>query len=168
MYENSGIISFFYPIMIFGYALIEETRPTIGFWRIIRDYTLVLLFAKFVFNLSFFEGLLEDPGFIQIRSMFKLGIYDYPDLLKLIKYMLPELLISVFIMGNEIKLKTIGMLHKRDDQIEHILDAVLRNKEKGDEEAVKAKQLENLNMYMARMFTSSDTQIELERDIKNQ
>lgn len=71
--------------------------------------------------------------------MFKLGIYDYPDLFRLIAYMLPELLISVLIMGNEIKLKTLGMLHKRDDQIEHILDAVLRNKEKGDEEAVKRK-----------------------------
>jgi hypothetical protein len=63
--------------------------------------------------------------------------------------MLPELLISVLIMGNEIKLKTLGMLHKRDDQIEHILDAVLRNKEKGNEELVKMKQLENLNMYMS-------------------
>lgn len=71
--------------------------------------------------------------------MFKLGIYDYPNLFDLIKYMLPELLISVLIMGNEIKLKTLGMLHKRDDQIEHILDAVLRNKEKGNEEIVKMK-----------------------------
>jgi hypothetical protein len=80
MFENSGIISLFYPIMIFGYALIEETRPTIFFWRMIRDYTLVLLFVKFVFNLSFFEGLLEKKWFITIRSMFKLGIYDYPNL----------------------------------------------------------------------------------------
>lgn len=30
------------------------------------------------------------------------------------------------------------------------------------------KQLENLNMYMARLFTSSDTQVELEKEIKNQ
>jgi hypothetical protein len=91
--------------------------------------------------------------------MFKLGIYDYPDLFRLISYMLPELLISVLIMGNEIKLKTLGILYKRDDQIEHILDAVLRNKEKGNEEAVKRKQLENLNMYMSRLFASSETQM---------
>jgi hypothetical protein len=139
MFMNSGIISLFYPCMIFGYALIEETRPTLRFWRIVRDYTIVLLFVKFVFNLSYFEGLLESKGFVALRSTFKLGIYDYPNLGDLIAYMLPELLICVFIMGNEIKLKTLGLHSKRDDQIEHILDAVMRNKEKGNEEVVKAK-----------------------------
>jgi hypothetical protein len=28
MFENQGIVSFFYPFMVFGYALLEETRPT--------------------------------------------------------------------------------------------------------------------------------------------
>jgi hypothetical protein len=64
MYENIGILSFFYPAVIFGYALIEETRPTIQFWRVARDYTLFLLFIKFTFNLSFFEGLLSNKGFV--------------------------------------------------------------------------------------------------------
>jgi hypothetical protein len=147
-----------YPVAIFGYALLEETRPTLFFWKLMRDYTLFLLFVKFTFNLSFFEGLLESPGFINIRSMFKLGIYDVRELGDLIIYMIPEILVCVLIMCNEIKLKVVGLHSKRDDQIEHVLDAVLRNKEKGDEEAVKAKQQDNLNMYMSRLFNSTETQ----------
>lgn len=27
MYQTAGIVSFIYPILIFGYALLEETRP---------------------------------------------------------------------------------------------------------------------------------------------
>jgi hypothetical protein len=72
--------------------------------------------------------------------MFKLGIYDYTNMMELIWYMLPEILVCVLVMCHEIKLKLSGLHSKRDDQIEHILDAVLRNKEKGDEELVLMKQ----------------------------
>jgi hypothetical protein len=166
MYENIGVLSFFYPFVIFGYALLEETRPTLGFWKVVRAYTVVVLFVKFFFNLSYFENLLESKDFVKIRSMFKLGIYDYKNLGSLITYMLPEIIILVLIMCNEIKLKIVGLHSKRDDQIEHVLDAVLRNKEKGDEETVKLKQQDNLNMYMSRLFNSKETQLEIEDEVK--
>ena len=31
-YENAGLITICYPFMIFGWALLEETRPTPRFW----------------------------------------------------------------------------------------------------------------------------------------
>jgi hypothetical protein len=31
-YQNAGIITIIYPFMIFGVALLEETRPTKRFW----------------------------------------------------------------------------------------------------------------------------------------
>jgi hypothetical protein len=36
MYKNAGIISIPYPIAVFGYALLEETRPRKEFWVYIR------------------------------------------------------------------------------------------------------------------------------------
>jgi len=31
-FENAGLITIIYPFMIFGWALLEETRPTKLFW----------------------------------------------------------------------------------------------------------------------------------------
>jgi len=31
-YENAGLITIIYPFMIFGWALLEETRPNKTFW----------------------------------------------------------------------------------------------------------------------------------------
>jgi len=46
MYMNAGLISVIYPIAVFGYALIEETRPRKEFWNFIRSYTTGLLFFQ--------------------------------------------------------------------------------------------------------------------------
>jgi len=59
MYMNAGIISLIYPIAVFGYALLEETRPRKEFWSFIRVYTTVLLIFKFLMNLSIFEEKLD-------------------------------------------------------------------------------------------------------------
>lgn len=57
MFQNQGLISLFYPIMVFGYGLINEVRPSKEFWRIIRIYTTVLIFFKFIFNLAVMQPL---------------------------------------------------------------------------------------------------------------
>ena len=61
MYMNAGIISIVYPIALFGFALIEETRPRKQFWVFIRVYTTFLLLLKFILNLSVMEAFLESP-----------------------------------------------------------------------------------------------------------
>lgn len=38
IYQNAGILSVIYPLLIFGYALLEETRPRVWFWEFIRNY----------------------------------------------------------------------------------------------------------------------------------
>ena len=63
MYMNAGLISIVYPIALFGYALIEETRPRKQFWVVIRVYTTFLLLLKFILNLSVMEAFLESPQF---------------------------------------------------------------------------------------------------------
>jgi hypothetical protein len=55
MFTNAGLISIMYPIAIFGFALIEETRPRKQFWKLIQVYTTVILLLKFIFNLSIID-----------------------------------------------------------------------------------------------------------------
>ena len=63
MYINAGLISLPYPIAVFGYAMLEETRPRREFWNYVRNYTVFLLFLKFFANLSLFDDLMDSKGF---------------------------------------------------------------------------------------------------------
>jgi hypothetical protein len=112
MYQNAGIISVAYPIMVFGYAMLEETRPRKEFWNIVRVYTTIVMFFKFIMNLSYMEEMMQGDAFIYWTALLKIGIYDYPDLFDLTMYMAPEILIISFIMLNEIKLKLLGLFHE--------------------------------------------------------
>lgn len=52
MYSTAGLISIFYPIAVFGYAMLEETRPRKEFWWVVLIYTQVVLSVKFIVNLE--------------------------------------------------------------------------------------------------------------------
>ena len=55
MYMNAGVISLFYPIMAFGFGLLEELRPKKSFWNAVRIYTTFLLLIKFIFSLKIMQ-----------------------------------------------------------------------------------------------------------------
>ena len=46
MYMNAGLIGLPYPLAVFGWALLEERRPSKQFWQYIRNYTILLLAFK--------------------------------------------------------------------------------------------------------------------------
>jgi hypothetical protein len=50
MYTNAGIVSMAYPFAVFGYALLEETRPGKMFWRYMLTYSLSILVLKYLVN----------------------------------------------------------------------------------------------------------------------
>lgn len=111
MYVNAGLISVIYPILVFGYAMMEETRPRKEFWTKIRAYTQFLLIIKFIANLSILCPVMDSETFLAIQEYMKIGIYDYDELGDKFMYMLPEILIIIFVMLNEIQLKLIGMYY---------------------------------------------------------
>lgn len=104
MYENAGFISLFYPIAVFGWALLEERRPGAQFWVVVRSYTIFILGFKFLCNLDIFYDIFHSETYLNSTAYIKLGIYDFEDLSDLILYMVPELLILCFLMLHEIKL----------------------------------------------------------------
>jgi len=59
MFVNAGLISVIYPLSMFGYALLEETRPRNHYWKFIQSYTTVILIIKFLFNLAVFDYFKE-------------------------------------------------------------------------------------------------------------
>lgn len=95
--------------MAFGFGLVNETRPKKEFWRIIRLYTTFLLLAKFIFNLAIMEPFVKSKTYVKVQGYGKLGFFDYPEIIDMLKYMSPEILIISLIMLNEIKLKLCGI-----------------------------------------------------------
>lgn len=64
MYENAGFISLFYPIAVFGWALLEEKRPGTQFWIGVRTYTVLLLGFKFLCNLDIFYDVFHNETYL--------------------------------------------------------------------------------------------------------
>ena len=122
---------------MFGYALLEETRPKIGYWDFIFQYTIVLLSIKFVINLSVLGKILNNPTFLLVNAYMKIGIYDHSNSWATIVYMLPEIIILALCILNNIKLKLIGLYYRVEDDVETIEEGIQRNIVDGDEEAVK-------------------------------
>ena len=53
-----GICTVVYPISIFGYALLHETRPPKQYWYFILGYTQILMVLEFFLSLNFIPDLL--------------------------------------------------------------------------------------------------------------
>ena len=63
MYLDASFLTIGYPILVFGYALLEETRPGKKFWNLILYYTIAILLLKF--NYQFFNT--ADTTLEQVR-----------------------------------------------------------------------------------------------------
>lgn len=50
---NPGIVTLMYPISIFGYALMEESRPRKEFWFLVILYTQILILVQVILSMSF-------------------------------------------------------------------------------------------------------------------
>jgi len=100
MFNTAGLLTILYPFLLFGYALLEETRPRKEFWTFIRIYTTAILFIKFTFNLGEFDNLGKSESFLYMNGLYKIGLKKHVSTGAIIKYILPEMLIIIFIMLN--------------------------------------------------------------------
>jgi hypothetical protein len=166
MYQNAGIVSIFYPISVFGYALLEETRPHSDYWNTVRNYTTFLLFFKFVANLAILEPYMESRSFKMTTTYLKVGLYDYTNMWHIIMYMYPEILIICMIMLNEIKLKLIGLYYEIEQDIETVNQGIERTRFNGDEEAIKNSKIMSSNMGMSRFFESLRDQLKMKKEFE--
>lgn len=109
MYTNAGLITMFYPLAVFGYALLDEVRPKYQFWNTVMAYSMFVLVFKFIFSVEFFREIVLHGSVHYVVSLLKVGIVDYSTFGEMLAYFLPELLIIALLMLNEIKLKLLGL-----------------------------------------------------------
>jgi hypothetical protein len=81
--------------MIFGWALLNETRPSKFFWSLLKFWTTCVLFLKFFANIKYGNSILKNnSGYV------KLGLFSYDDLGSIVAYILPEICILCLLMVN--------------------------------------------------------------------
>jgi hypothetical protein len=102
LYTNAGIVALIYPFAVFGYALLEETRPGKIFWRFMLSYSLSVLFLKYVINLNVIHTSLSDTNFPIVDGFIKFGLHHLETTKELVSHMLPEMLIVMSILCHEI------------------------------------------------------------------
>ena len=117
--RSPGILTLVYPLSVFGYALMEETRPRRFFWYLIMLYTQLCLIVQFVLSLRFWTIFF--PSY-QInlqkecqRYYVGLEIVQGGNIMQLVAVFLPKILIlwaSVSFVHNEVILK----LHEKKEQ----------------------------------------------------
>lgn len=164
MFTNAGLISIMYPISIFGFALLEETRPRKQYWTFIRIYTTLILLLKFLFNLSIIDAFQDD--FERIDGWIHSGFKNYDSLLYITLYMVPELLILILLMCNDVILRLNGLYYEIEEDIETIQEGIQRNIMKGDQEQINQKKQLKMNMNMEALFRSTDEHREIEEQAK--
>jgi hypothetical protein len=59
MFSNAGLLSLFYPIMVFGKGMLNESRPSKKFWETIRNYNVFLLVIKLIGGMKITFELFE-------------------------------------------------------------------------------------------------------------
>lgn len=132
MIMNGNLISLFYPISIFAYALFEEGRPSKRYWNIITIYSLATIIIKFVIQMYPLNDWITDKGNSAssvndyLRS-WRVGIQVIDqDTQPFLYYFLFEALIQLFVTFHMYQLMVFGLWDKREVDIENMQQAVTR------------------------------------------
>ena len=75
--SNGGLLYMVYPLMIFGYALCEESKPGATFWYFVVIYTQIVILLQFTVQLTLWQvpTLLEgDINFLNWTLSYNLGL----------------------------------------------------------------------------------------------
>ena len=137
----------------------KETRPRKEYWRFIQAYSTIILLLKFIFNLSIIDQFEDD--FERYDGYMHTGFFNYDELYNIALYMIPEILIVVLLMLNDVVLRLNGLYYESEEDIETIQEGIQRNIMKGDQELIKQKKLMKMNMNMVALFSSPKDQKEM-------
>jgi hypothetical protein len=120
IYTNAGAVAIIYPFAVFGFALLEETRPGKMFWRVILTYSLTLLLLKYIVNLNIVHASLETTSVPFIDGFIKFGLHHLEETKDLVWHMLPEMMIVTSILCHEIVEQFTGLYDKSEYEVENV------------------------------------------------
>ena len=166
---SSSLITLFYPLSIFCYALLEYPRPPKGYWTLCLIYTLVLLGAKFVIHLEVFKESETFKDIITYFYNYKIGLklYDTNFSGAFFKYILSDALVLIFLLINDYLLVSRGIWNKREQEIENIYQAMKRIAETKDIEINDIVEIKNFNNRYLEKIKSEKRTLLNDTDQKN-
>ena len=138
----ASILSLFYPLSIFLYAIMEYPRPKKRYWNICLLYTVILITIKFIVQLELFVKIFEDENvkdasnkvknpykdFLDNIQHYKLGLifFDTTFSLSFLNYIFFDAVLIIFLLINNYLLISKGIWNKREQEIENIYQAMER------------------------------------------
>ena len=125
---SSSIISLFYPLSIFCYALMEYPRPKRGYWSFCLIYTVTVSTIKFIIQFRFLSGNSKFFKFIENTQHYKLGLKICTNTFSkdFFIYILFDSLVLIILLINDYLLVSRGLFLKREQEIENIYQAMER------------------------------------------
>ena len=139
---NPSLISLFYPLSIFLFAIMEYPRPRKTYWNICLLYTVILITIKYIIQLQLFVTIFQDENnkdasgkiinpykeFIEKIQHYKVGFlfFDSTFSLSFFSYIICDSLVIIFLLINNYLLLSKGIWLKREQEIENIYQAMER------------------------------------------
>lgn len=124
--ENANMLTLVYPISIFAYALLEETRPKNTYWLFIICFTCCTLWFKYLFQTYPINSWISDTLNNDLKS-WRVGLYVKSSGEKsFLSFYIYEILVLMFCIIHMLKLISTGLWSVRETDIEDIEGAVTR------------------------------------------
>ena len=129
---NHSLLSMFYPLSIFCFALLENPRPKKLYWELCLYYNILILAAKFLFQLKLFNSIMEPEtyaNFVETLDNYKIGIKYFKEGFGLyfFNYIFLDSFLLLILTLNKNILISNGLWDKREEQIENIFLASERH-----------------------------------------
>ena len=118
---NGQLLTMVYPIAVFGYVLLEETRPARWFWDAIILYSLAFIFVRFAAQFNF-----GADGVLEVMRDYYIGIEPMKDGVQMIQYILVEVCIVGAATIAKLNEDLIGLGEEDELDRESISDAIKR------------------------------------------
>jgi hypothetical protein len=158
---NAGFISILYPLAVFGYALMEEARPSKYFWIFITFYTVLIILIKTLFQLDIWFYIntslnqFSNPDtfnpeqpfdknsfpftYNDLNNSYRFGLKRVEGIIAMFLYILPEFLVLICVMTQQFYEILLGVHQKREIFIENISEARERFLDQFNQQALKIK-----------------------------
>ena len=169
--HSGSLLSMFYPLSIFCFALLENPRPKKYYWQICLYYTLFLLSIKFIFQLKLFSSIFETKKyseFVNNLYKYKIGIkyFDEGFSIAFFNYISYDVFLLLIFSLNKNILIGSGIWDKREEQIENIFQASERvaifkdlpSIQEKDQNLISGLSIKYM-LYLSRVFRKEEKMI---------
>ena len=128
-----SLLSSFYPLSIFLYAILESPRPKNTYWNICLIYTVFLISLKYFIQLELCLEIFKifEYNYLEIvekMQHYKIGLvyYETTFSVNFFNYIFYDSLVIIFLLLNNYILLSKGLWKRRENEIESIYQAIER------------------------------------------